>query len=86
MPRIGLVEQSYLTRNSFPFKLSLDGLVSLFHLILLPLKKFVAADKCEQIPLFICEGRRTQRDLHKAKMRLDDDVESPCADKAAIMN
>jgi hypothetical protein len=67
MPRIGLVEQSYLTRNSFPFKLSLDGLASLFHLILLPLKKFIAADKCEQIPLFICEGRRTQETYTKRR-------------------
>lgn len=85
VPRIRLVEQSYLTRNNVPFKLSLDGLASLFHLILLPLKEFIAAGKREQIFLVRCEGRKTQ-DLHKAKVRLDDNVESPCADKAAIIN
>jgi hypothetical protein len=61
MPRIGLVEQSDLTRNSFPFKLSLDGLASLFHLIFLPLKKFIAANKCEQIPFLYVRVEEFER-------------------------
>lgn len=59
MPRIRLVEQSYLTCNNVPFKISLDGLASLFHLMLFPLKEFITAGKCEQSFLVECEGRRT---------------------------
>lgn len=78
--RVRLVQHGDLACDMIPFKLAFQWLAALFHLVFFPLKEFVA----EIVSFFHClELKATRYCLHKAKMGLDDHVETSCADKAA---
>lgn len=79
LPAVRLVHQRNLARNRRPLELALERLPTLLALVFFPFEEFVSGLRLATLEV------RVVLFLRKAKMWLDDDVESSGTDKTAIV-